>query len=83
MAHILSVSCDDELKNIIKEKNLSPSECFRVGVMKMALANDDHLSYGVKFEETEKCKLIKAKDFLQKKVLEMSEEIEKLKGGLK
>jgi hypothetical protein len=79
MAHIFCVSCVEEVFMLLKEKNISPSEAFKVGVLK--LANEEFKKEdGVKIEsETDKAqieKLKRANYTLQEELLKLSDVLE-------
>jgi len=78
-----NVTCDQETEAQIQEKNISPSEAFRIGVEKMALLLPvTEIENGVKVEkESDISKLIRSRDLLQKKLLELQEDFDKIKNG--
>lgn len=84
MAFSHLVSCNENTEKLIKEKNLSPSECFQVGVMKMAFDYEgpNKLKGETIITETEKSKIAqmeKAIYTLQQYILKQDDELNKLR----
>jgi len=77
------VTCDEETEELLKQKNISPSQAFRQGVRKMALADTPTFEGEIIGTETKLNKMIKARDVLQTALLETQDELEKLKADKK
>lgn len=78
MAVILCVSCTQELRNLMKEKQISPSEALRVGVYK--LVSEPYVpEVGVKILETERTKREQIQNTMQARINELNQEIEGMK----
>ena len=83
MAFSHLVSCNQEIEDLIREKNISPSQAFQLGVKKMAFG-ENFLSTGDTIEkETILNKTIQARDKLQALLFQAQEDLDKLKEGKK
>ena len=82
VAHIISVSCSDEIANLIKEKQISPSEAFKLGVLR--LANQQiPLQPNEKIEfETAMAKKERQRMLLQNTIFDLEDKIKELERGL-
>ena len=82
---IHTISCPEEIEKLVKELNISPSEAFRIGVLK--LANQEPTSDYTQTEEgiTNKnliMKLQRANRVIQEELLKATDKIEAM-GGYK
>ena len=78
MAVILSVSCDEELKKLMKEKHISPSKALQVGARHL-LGVPEPLEEGVTIEKTEKTKASRIAQTMQRVINDLNEELEVLR----
>lgn len=72
-------SCDEEIENILRNKALSPSQCLRIGVLKMAnldipLAFNEKIEKESVFAQKERQRMA-----LQNTIFELEEELNKYK----
>jgi len=78
MAVILSVSCSEELRQLMRGKNISPSKALKVGALK--LLGEPDLEEGVTIvENTEKNKIERIQQSMQQVINDLNEELEVLR----
>lgn len=79
MAVILSISCTKELHQLVKDKNISPSEAFRRGVREM-LRDPMPFDPTVKFTESDLNKAQQVQKTMQSTIDFLNRKIDLLQG---
>lgn len=79
MAVILCVSCTQELRNLMKERAISPSLALKIGVMKI-VAEPYIPEKGVVIVKTEANQRLEMQNAMQARINELNTQIKKLEG---